>query len=334
MSNTQMSLLICNFCKSKFPTKTKLTYHQKNAMYCKKIQISISPEVGVSKPELKIYEENTRNIEEQLQSRDKYIKQLEEKLLSLQEKKIEESKPLIDIGDGKSLIRCDDRGYIDVTILCKAGNKKLGSWKKLKKSQIILGYLSQDLSIATDCLTYYKNRTTYAHPRVAINIAQWISPEFDVKVSKWIYEIMLTGSFNIQTEKTTEELERLATQNRIYSEKIDSLEKKLLEKRKRITYPPNTVYLISTQERYKKGEFKIGKAKDLKTRIGSLNTSEEHIVYFYLSCKTIKEMNILEKIIHNHLDSQRITANREWFRGSVNFFTEAIESCARKNGYM
>ena len=45
-------------------------------------------------------------------------------------------------------------------------------------------------------------------------------------------------------------------------------------------------------------------------------------------------MDILEKILHNHLEPQRIEPNREWFRGSVKFLTDVIESMAAKNGYI
>ena len=238
------------------------------------------------------------------------------------------------IDDGKSLIYCSSDGYIDVTTLCKAGDKAVNSWNRLKKTKIFLECLSRELDIPVDNLTKYTNRRTYAHPQVAINIAQWISPEFDVKVSKWIYQIMITGSFNFINEKTSLELDKLTKQNNMYAEKVVLLEKKLLQKQERINYPPNTIYLVSTQQRDKKGEYKIGKAKNLKNRLSVLNTSDEHTVYFYLSCKTSTEMDILEKVVHNHLEPQRIDPNREWFRGSVKFFTDAIELCAKKNGYI
>ena len=45
------------------------------------------------------------------------------------------------------------------------------------------------MGIPIDHLIKYDNNTiinnhTWVHPQVAINIAQWISPEFDVKVLK------------------------------------------------------------------------------------------------------------------------------------------------------
>jgi hypothetical protein len=39
---------------------------------------------------------------------------------------------------------------------------------------------------------------TWVHPRVAINIAQWVSPAFDVAVSGWIEKLLTTGSVVLQ----------------------------------------------------------------------------------------------------------------------------------------
>jgi prophage antirepressor-like protein len=84
--------------------------------------------------------------------------------------------------------------YINLTSLCKAGNKEYSKWNKNKKTEAFLQALSLYLHIRRDNLIKYetganKNRATWGHPQVAINIAQWISPEFDVQVSKWIFEI-------------------------------------------------------------------------------------------------------------------------------------------------
>jgi len=46
---------------------------------------------------------------------------------------------------------------------------------------------------------------------------QWISQEFDVRVSKWIYELALTGKVELKNEKTNAELDN------IYEEKCLSV---------------------------------------------------------------------------------------------------------------
>ena len=61
------------------------------------------------------------------------------------------------------------------------------------------------------------------HPQVAINIAQWISPDFDVKVSAWIYELVLTGKVELGKEKSNDELLKLQQDFKKLSEDHKSL---------------------------------------------------------------------------------------------------------------
>jgi len=60
---------------------------------------------------------------------------------------------------------------------------------------------------STGCGSSQKKKT-WVHPQVAINIAQWISPRFDVKVSGWIYEVMMTGRVDITETKSYRELQK------------------------------------------------------------------------------------------------------------------------------
>ena len=52
-----------------------------------------------------------------------------------------------------------------------------------------------------------QERATWVHSHVAINIAQWISPKFDVKVSAWVYEIMMTGKVDITNTNSYRQLQ-------------------------------------------------------------------------------------------------------------------------------
>ena len=83
----------------------------------------------------------------------------------------------------------EEDGYINITNLCKAGGKKFNHWNSNDKTKRFLQVLSTDAGIPVSELiklgsgSKYENDTknlTWAHPQVAINIAQWISPEFDV----------------------------------------------------------------------------------------------------------------------------------------------------------
>lgn len=57
-------------------------------------------------------------------------------------------------------------------------------------------------------------RGTWVHPRIAVNIAQWISPIFDVQVSGWVYEIAVTGKVTVGQEKTYQQLLELQSENK------------------------------------------------------------------------------------------------------------------------
>ena len=113
---------------------------------------------------------------------------------------------------GINIIARKEDGYINLSQLCQAGNKSYKNWRQNKKTEDFLHALSQENEIDKDELIKYTSgsnseRATWGHPQVAINNAQWMSPVFDVKVSKWIYEMMLTGSVTLGQEKSNKELE-------------------------------------------------------------------------------------------------------------------------------
>ena len=95
----------------------------------------------------------------------------------------------------KFIISFRDDGYINATELCKAGKKKFSHWNTLEKTKDFLKILSTHTKISADKLidvrkggNHKNNQGSWVHPRVLTNIAQWISPEFDVLVTSWIEE--------------------------------------------------------------------------------------------------------------------------------------------------
>ena len=235
--------------------------------------------------------------------------------------------------DSYQLVYRPEDGYIDVTNLCKAGSKQYYHWKELKRTRAFLQVLSSSLVITIDELLKYQigsnsERKTWVHPQVAINIAQWISPEFDVQVSRWIYQIMLTGKTDIRDPKTTQQLDQLAKENKQYAEKIELFERKYIQRNKRVDYTEKSVvYIITTESRELKKEYKIGKTQDLTNRLSTYNTTEDHKAVFYLECESQDEMNTLEKIVFAQLSHLRIRANREWFCGEVDEMIKTIKKC-------
>jgi hypothetical protein len=111
-----------------------------------------------------------------------------------------------------NIIARSSDGYINLNQLCDAGNKRFRKWKEHKKSKAFLEVLSSSALISADELIKYNSgsnseRANWGHPQVAINVAQWVSPEFDVKVSKFVFELMLFGKVELGKEKTTKQLD-------------------------------------------------------------------------------------------------------------------------------
>lgn len=105
---------------------------------------------------------------------------------------------------GITIISRKEDNYINATQLCQAGEKYFKNWVRNSKTALFLNELSRSAQIRANLLirsiTDGPNefRGTWVHPRVAINIAQWISPEFDVKVSGWIDDLLSTGSVRLE----------------------------------------------------------------------------------------------------------------------------------------
>ena len=141
----------------------------------------------------------------------------------------------LSINEFQLIYRKND-GYIDVTNFCQAGGKEFKHWNSLEKTQGYLRVLSRAVGSPTDLLiqtvTGGKNedRKTWAHPRVAINIAQWISPEFDVKVSGWVFELMVVGKVELGKETPPQEIEQR------YQQQILVLTDKLKKSKERFKF--------------------------------------------------------------------------------------------------
>jgi len=230
----------------------------------------------------------------------------------------------------------EEDGYINITNLCKAGGKKFNDWNRLDKTKRFLDVLSSTTGIPVVELLKQEQggngeRHTWAHPQVAINIAQWISPEFDVLVSKWVYEIMLTGKVDIRNNKTTQELDIMNKENKSLKNRIKLLESKVLQKQPREIFEENknVVYIVTTEYKEAQGHYKIGKAQDLQKRMSVYNTTDKHEVIYSTTCKTKKKMDLLEQIVHDKLEDKRIEPNKEWFKSEEDgeYFIKIIEEC-------
>jgi hypothetical protein len=155
------------------------------------------------------------------------------------------------------------------------------------------------------------NQCTWVHPQVAINIAQWISPKFDVKVSGLVYEIMMTGKVDITNTTSFKELHK---QNRTKDIKIQYLTKKYVKAQPRVQYEErNVVYILTTKRMKKDRIYILGKATKLTNRLSTYNKSDEHKVMYYQGCGDEETMGCVETMVFKYLKDYREQANRERF---------------------
>lgn len=88
-------------------------------------------------------------------------------------------------------------GYINATAMCKAAAKSWGHYRENATTKAFLLALSGSIGIPMDQIVQTiatgpnDARGTWIHPQVAIHLAQWLSAEFAVKVSEWVYDWML-----------------------------------------------------------------------------------------------------------------------------------------------
>jgi len=202
----------------------------------------------------------------------------------------------------------------------------------LEKTRAFLRVLSRSVLISTDLLIktqsggLNENRGTWVHPQVAINIAQWISPSFDVKVSGWVYEIMMTGKVDITN---TTSFKKLQEENKHKSMRIQYLTKKYLKAQPRVQYKEKyVIYVLTTALMKKERRYILGKATNLTHRLYTYNKSDEHEVVYYQECGDEKTMGMVETSVFHQLEEYREQANRERFilpeKEEINFFSEKI----------
>lgn len=87
-------------------------------------------------------------------------------------------------------------GYINATAMCTAAGKKIANYFQNQSTDAFLAELAADVGIPiSDIVQVVKGgapatQGTWVHPQVAIHLAQWLSPAFAVKVSKWVFDWM------------------------------------------------------------------------------------------------------------------------------------------------
>lgn len=90
-------------------------------------------------------------------------------------------------------------GYCYATSMCQATGKLFADYYRLASTTEFLTALSQDMGYPISDLVQVtkggvpSDQETWIHPRVAIHLGQWCSPEFAVFVSRFIRGLKTHG---------------------------------------------------------------------------------------------------------------------------------------------
>jgi hypothetical protein len=170
--------------------------------------------------ELKEHLENYEQIKELIERLENY-----EKTTEIKHKTINNDIQEYKFGPNLMVpIRND--GMINATALCKAGNKKINDFLRLQQIKDYLKVLESNTGIPVLELVKVEiggnHSGTWVHRKVGYHLAQWISPEFAVKVSDILDELFITGSVVLGKEKSMNEIEMMyQTQIKELQEQID-----------------------------------------------------------------------------------------------------------------
>jgi len=277
-------------------------------------------------------------------------------------------KPLIEfhkltLNDVIIVSRTEDN-YINATQLCQAGNKKFNDWSRLQTTKELIKVLENDIKnekINKDlntgipvldfvtCSNEAQSETvipvsqlvdikiggdhsgTWVHPDLAIQLAQWISPKFALQVSKWIRTLLTDGQVELLKNKDNE-LKNKDDELKLKNQKIQLLEDTYIKQQKRKNYPTkNVIYMLTTEDHKKNRLYIIGKAFNLKNRLGNYNKTAEHEVVYYKNCESEKDMSAIETLVLKKLNKYREKANRDRFilplENDISLFTNVINDC-------
>jgi hypothetical protein len=230
------------------------------------------------------------------------------------------------------IIPMREDGMVNATMLCKAhGKKLLADYNRNKQTKEYLEELSINMGIPIIELfvtTQGKYGGTWVHRKVAIHLAQWLSPSFAVQVSNWLDELFITGKVELGQEKSNKELEEKFNQTiqslqqtieTVVNEnlKIKStyshlaeLNDKLRMKRNYHKFKKGNCLYIITDRWREKDYLKIGYTDNINTRLQTYRTSMPDVKIEFLLYLT--ENKVLEKCLKLRFATKLVQKNHEY----------------------
>lgn len=101
---------------------------------------------------------------------------------------------------GNNFTQRSSDNFVNLTEMAKCFEANIGHWTRLDKTKAYLQAVSTEIRFPTSALLYTNkggndrtNQGTWGHPLVALNFAQWLSPEFHVWCNMHIRTLMETG---------------------------------------------------------------------------------------------------------------------------------------------
>lgn len=122
---------------------------------------------------------------------------------------------IVRVWNNQTLYRAASDGYFDATRMCAAcgGDKRFLDYQKLKKSKEYIDVLDRVLQVDGEPAVQVVRTqlgghgtrgggSTWIHPRLAIDFARWLSPEFAVWIDGWILETV-SNTTRTESERDT-----------------------------------------------------------------------------------------------------------------------------------
>lgn len=161
--------------------------------------------------------------------------------------------------------------------------------------------------------------------------------DYYIKLEELLQETINEESNELRLQLSNNQEEKLRIQDE--KNKIEEENKKLLrkyvKKQKDITNQQNVVYLMTTEDSEKIGEYVIGKSVDLDNRKEEYDHNKLHDfkVVYYRSCPNPKIMDIVEAAVLMKLGKYRCKAGRDVFQipeaRDISLFTDMVDECVK-----
>jgi hypothetical protein len=169
------------------------------------------------------------------------------------------------------------------------------------KTKEFLNTLSTTLDIPVEDLMEYEyldnaNRATWAHPLVAINVSEWISPQFSVTVGVQLFDILSTRDAELKHEKCVNEL--LKTQcNKLRDEimKLNIIHNRSIKRKQYPKFEQGTCFYITRNPEINEVKYKIGISDNINRRLSSYRTNSPETQLEYLIY--LDEVSVLEDVM-------------------------------------